>query len=467
MNMTMKKRSLALALALSLTTGFGIVQASPAENQAPPAMTQSGTMPAPPDGQLPPGPPPDGKMGGPGMQQTKSASEFTAAKVVDQTTASYDNLSLAAENTDENTVLVRNGGNLTLTNSTLNKTGNSSSADASNFSGQNAVFLASDSTAKLSNVTLTSDADGANAVFATGKNSVINADHLTIHTKNNSSRGLDATYDGTIKATNVDITTEGAHCGALATDRGEGTVIVKNAKIKTSGQGSPCIYSTGDIRLSDGTGEATGSEIAAVEGKNSITLNNADLTGHVDHGVMLYQSFSGDADVGEAKFSAKDSKLTNLSSGPMFYITNTTATASLENTQLVQNGDVLVNVTSGRWGTAGKNGGDFTLNATNQKLTGKVLANNISSVTLNLGNKASFLGSFNEDNAAKKASISLKKDSSWELTADSYVTTITDENAKFRNIKSNGHNIYYDKASNTALNGKTIKLPGGGKLIAK
>ena len=265
MNMTMKKRSLALALALSLTTGFGIVQASPAENQAPPAMTQSGTMPAPPDGQLPPGPPPDGKMGGPGMQQTKSASEFTAAKVVDQTTASYDNLSLAAENTDENTVLVRNGGNLTLTNSTLNKTGNSSSADASNFSGQNAVFLASDSTAKLSNVTLTSDADGANAVFATGKNSVINADHLTIHTKNNSSRGLDATYDGTIKATNVDITTEGAHCGALATDRGEGTVIVKNAKIKTSGQGSPCIYSTGDIRLSDGTGEATGSEIAAVE----------------------------------------------------------------------------------------------------------------------------------------------------------------------------------------------------------
>ena len=458
MNMTMKKRSLALALALSLTTGFGIVQASPAENQAPPAMTQSGTMPAPPDGQLPPGPPPDGKMGGPGMQQTKSASEFTAAKVVDQTTASYDNLSLAAENTDENTVLVRNGGNLTLTNS---------SADASNFSGQNAVFLASDSTAKLSNVTLTSDADGANAVFATGKNSVINADHLTIHTKNNSSRGLDATYDGTIKATNVDITTEGAHCGALATDRGEGTVIVKNAKIKTSGQGSPCIYSTGDIRLSDGTGEATGSEIAAVEGKNSITLNNADLTGHVDHGVMLYQSFSGDADVGEAKFSAKDSKLTNLSSGPMFYITNTTATASLENTQLVQNGDVLVNVTSGRWGTAGKNGGDFTLNATNQKLTGKVLANNISSVTLNLGNKASFLGSFNEDNAAKKASISLKKDSSWELTADSYVTTITDENAKFRNIKSNGHNIYYDKASNTALNGKTIKLPGGGKLIAK
>ncbi|MFV0637135.1 hypothetical protein [Mitsuokella sp. WILCCON 0060] len=463
----MKKRSLALALALSLTAGFGIVQASPAENQAPPAMAQSGTMPAPPDGQLPPGPPPDGPMGGPGRQQTKSAADFTAAKVVDNTTASYDKLSLSAENTDENALLVRSGGKVTLTNSTLQKTGNSSSADASNFSGQNAVFLASNSTASLSNVTLTSDADGANAVFATGKNSVITADHLTIHTKNNSSRGLDATYDGTINATNVDITTEGAHCGALATDRGEGTVIVKNAKINTSGEGSPCIYSTGNIQLTDGTGEATGSEIAVVEGKNSIALQNADLTGHVGHGIMLYQSFSGDAGVGEASFSAKDSKLTNLSSGPMFYITNTTATASLENTQLVQDGDILVNVTSGRWGTAGKNGGNFTLNTANQKLTGKILANKISSVTLNLGDKASFRGSLNEDNAAKTASVNLKKGSSWELTADSYVTAITDENAKFRNIKSNGHNIYYDKNSNASLNGRTIKLPGGGRLIAK
>lgn len=223
----------------------------------------------------------------------------------------------------------------------------------------------------------------------------------------------------------------------------------------------------GNIQLTNGKGEATGSKIAVVEGKNSITLNKVNLTGHVDHGIMLYQSFSGDAGVGEAKFSAKDSMLTNASSGPMFYVTNTTATASLDNTDLVQSGDVLANVTSGRWGTSGKNGGDFTLNAANEKLKGKILANNISKVTLNLGSKANWTGSMNEDNAAKAASVSLKKNSSWTLTADSYVTTITDEDTSFKNIKSSGHNIYYDKSSNPTLNGKSIKLSGGGRLMAK
>jgi hypothetical protein len=461
-----KYHSLALVLTLSMPTSLTFAQTASNENPAPPAMMQEGSIPAPPNGELPPGPPPDGKMGAP-MQQTKDASSFTAAKVVDGTAENVKNVKLTASQTDENTFLVRSGGQVTLADSTLTKTGDSSSADASNFSGQNAVFLAANSTAKLSNLTLTSDADGANAVFATGKTSTITADHLTIHTKNNSSRGLDATYGGTIKATNVDITTEGAHCGALATDRGEGNVIVNGAKIKTSGEGSPCVYSTGNIQLTNGKGESTGSEIAVVEGKNSITLNKVNLTGHVGHGIMLYQSFSGDAGVGEAKFSAKDSMLTNASSGPMFYVTNTTATASLENTDLVQSGDVLANVTSGRWGTAGKNGGDFTLNAANEKLKGKILANNISKVTLNLGSKASWTGSMNEDNAAKSASVSLKKNSSWTLTADSYITSITDEDTSFKNIKSNGHNIYYDKSSNPKLSGRSIKLAGGGRLMAK
>ena len=82
----------------------------------------------------------------------------------------------------------------------------------------------------------------------------------------------------------------------------------------------------------------------------------------------------------------------------MFYVTNTTATASLDNTDLVQSGDVLANVTSGRWGTSGKNGGDFTLNAANEKLKGKILANNISKVTLNLGSKANWTGSWQKIN---------------------------------------------------------------------
>lgn len=465
-----KYRKLAAILALAITTSVGSAANCSAQDivNQPLSVNLDGAIPAPPDGQLPPGAPPQGQglPPAPGMEQ-KDASALTAKLISDHETGTFDNQNLAADAADENAFLARNGATVTLTNSTLSKTGDSSDVDASNFSGQNAVFLSSNSIATLSNLKLDSNADGANAIFATGEKSVVNVNHVVIHTKNNSSRGLDATYGGTIHAKDVEITTEGAHCGALATDRGEGNVIVENAKIVTSGEGSPCIYSTGNIQLTNSTGEAMGSEIAVVEGKNSITLNNARLTGHIKHGIMLYQSFSGDAGIGEAKFTAKNSLLTNKSDGPMFYITNTTATANLESTQLIQDGDVLIQAASDRWGNEGKNGGTFTMNAINQELKGKILGNNISQITLNLQGGSHWTGSFNEDYAADKAALNLAKDAVWDVTANSYLTTFSDADSTFSNINSNGHKIYYDKKENPALGGKTYKLPGGGKLIAK
>ncbi|MBE6074495.1 MAG: hypothetical protein E7202_08190 [Selenomonas ruminantium] len=465
-----KQRKRIIAASLSLTC-FGVMDTSctialAADNPPAAVMNSMGQPPAAPDGKLPPGPPPDGKFGG--MQEVKNdAKDLKATEVVDGTTVSRQNLSLANTKTDENVLLVRNSGSLALHRAQFTKTGDSSSADASNFTGQNAILLVNNSTAVLENLDLSSDADGANAIFATGEKASIQAKHIKIHTKNNSSRGLDATYGGTIQAEDVDIITEGAHCGALATDRGEGNVLVQDARIRTSGEGSPCIYSTGNIQLTNGTGEATGSEIAVVEGKNSILLKDSTLTGHVKHGVMLYQSFSGDANVGIAQFTAIDSTLNNQSDGPMFYITNTTATATLENTTLNQAGDILVNVTSDRWGSEGKNGGVFTLKAKKQELTGQILANNISTVTLDLESGSTFTGTINSDQQAEAAHITLAQDTCWNLTADAYVTTICDAQQDFANIQSNKHNIYYDKSANPSLNGQTIKLPGGGKLMAR
>ena len=481
--------SLALAAPAVSTTAFAATdnttqtqQTTDTQGQQPPQPPQGAQngqppMGPPPDGSTPPGPPPNGQapngqqgqspQGAPGQQQGRSASELTAAKVVDGTQATLSGETYDATETDANAVLVRNGGTLSLSQATLSKTGNSSSADASNFTGQNAIFLAADSTAALSHLTLTSDADGANAVFATGSKAKVTAKNLKIHTKNNSSRGLDATYGGTIEAEDVDITTEGEHCAALATDRGEGTVTVHDGTFATSGQGSPNVYSTGNISVYNSKGKATASEIAVVEGKNSIVLDGVDLTGSKDHGVMLYQSFSGDAGVGEASFSAKDSTLRNLSDGPMFFVTNTKAKASLENVELQQAGSVLVNVAAGRWGTTGANGGDFTLSAQKQVLTGDVKADALSSITLQLGEAADYEGAFNAENTAKNAAITLAAAAKWTMTSDAYVTTIEDAAKDYENIASNGHDIYYDATADTALSGKTYALPGGGKLLPK
>ncbi len=396
--------------------------------------------------------------------------ELSGVYTVDGKEEMSDAETYASTNADENAVLVKNGGALELTNTVLHKTGDSSSEDESNFYAVNAALAASEgSTATMSDITLTSDAEGSNAIFATGEDSKITVNNVKIHTKGNSSRGLDATYGGSVIATNVDITTEGAHCAPIATDRGEGTITVDSGTLSAAGEGSPCVYSTGNITVKGVTGTASGSQAAVVEGKNSITLEECDLTGAGENGVMLYQSTSGDAAEGTAKFSASDSKLSFTSSGPMFYITNTDAEATLENTELAYNSDILVRVSgnnTNNWGKEGSNGGDFKLNGVNQKLTGDITCDEISTVEVSLTKGSILKGTLNGENTGKEVRISLDKDSRWELSGDSYITSITDKDKDLENIASNGHNIYYDASdsSNEWLDGETFELNGGGSL---
>ena len=84
----------------------------------------------------------------------------------------------------------------------------------------------------------------------------------------------------------------------IATDRGGGTIWVSGGKIVAHGQDSPGIYSTGDIGAENARFVATGSEGAVIESRNSIVLRNCEMSGARKCGVMIYQSFSGDADGG-------------------------------------------------------------------------------------------------------------------------------------------------------------------------
>ena len=96
--------------------------------------------------------------------------------------------------------------------------------------------------------------------------------------------------------------------------------------LTTSGAGSPVIYSTGNITANNVNGVANNSEIGVVEGKNSITLANSNVTGYKDNGFMLYQSFSGDAESGIARLKAENNQtLTTHATGAFIYVNNTTA----------------------------------------------------------------------------------------------------------------------------------------------
>ena len=374
--------------------------------------------------------------------------------------------SYTSENSDESAILVKNGGEATITDATVTKSsGDSTNTEDSEFYGMNAgILVTENSTASITGSKISTNAKGSNAIFATGTDSQIYISDSTINTiGSGSARGLDATYGGYIKANNVTITTQGNSCATLATDRGEGTVIAENSNLITNGSGSPVIYSTGDISISNTQGVANGSQMVVIEGKNSATVKNSTLyasgkgnRGDSDHaGVMIYQSMSGDASVGTGNFTSEDSTLTIQSDSdyykvaPMFFITNTDAIINLANTKLVYGSNILINAKgTSEWGKSGSNGGNITLNATNQILTGNIEVDEISTLTMNLKESTTYKGTINENNSAKSISITLDETCKIVLTGDSYITSLEDADSSYGNIDFNGYTLY--------VNGKAI-----------
>lgn len=365
------------------------------------------------------------------------------------TTIVTENKSIAHESmtnttADQNAFIGKNKAIVNIENSVFDKTGNTTSDDNSNFRGQNAVVLSIDgSKINIKGSNITSNSKGSNAVFATVEGSVINVENTNIHTKSDSSRGLDATYKGTVNGKNLTITTEGAHSATLATDRGEGTITAEAAKLTTSGEGSPVIYSTGNIMVNNVNGIANNSEIGIVEGKNSITLTNSNVTGYKDNGFMLYQSFSGDAESGIARLKAENNTLTTHATGAFLYVNNTTAEVDLSNNAIsMPNTSTLVKASAdSRWGKTGENGGHLTLRTSNQELSGNIMADSISTIALDMTNGSSLVGAVNTDNTAKEVTVKLSKDSNWILTGDSYVKSLSNEDTTGSNIQLNGYKL--------------------------
>ena len=412
-------------------------------NGMPPSGAPNDMPPSGAPNDMPPANIQNGAPQGMALHAEVDPSSFKSTSVV------TENKSIAHElitNTtaDQNAFIGKNKAVVTIENSVFDKTGNTTSDDNSNFRGQNAVVLGIDgSQINIKGSNITSNSNGSNAVFATGEGSVINVENTNIHTKSDSSRGLDATYKGTVNGKNLTITTEGAHSATLATDRGEGTITVEAAKLTTSGAGSPVIYSTGNITANNVNGVANNSEIGVVEGKNSITLTNSNVTGYKDNGFMLYQSFSGDAESGIARLKAENNTLTTHSTGAFIYVNNTTAEVDLSNNAIsMPNTTTLVKAAAdSRWGKTGENGGHLTLRATNQALNGNIVADSISTVALDMTNGSSLVGAINTDNTAKEVTVKLSKDSSWTLTGDSYVKSLTNEDTTGENIHLNGYKL--------------------------
>jgi hypothetical protein len=161
------------------------------------------------------------------------------------------------------------------------------------------------------------------------------------------------------------------------------------------------------------------------------------------------------------------------SSGPMFYVTNAVGNITLSGVTLTTNSGVLVKAAAGSWGTSGSNGGTVILKATGQSMTGDMTADSISTITATLSGSSALTGAINAANTAESVALTLDSTSTWTLTGNSYITSLSDTSglsgSTVTNIIGNGYNVYYDASAsaNSALGGGTYSLVNGGYLLPK
>ena len=441
--------------------------ASGKSNASAPDGSEQGAPPEKPDGSGQ-GMPPEGGPGGAGMPGGAASEPDSYSSVNTYTqNAEVSDETITSTGTDENAVLVQNGVEVSMENVTLNRnSSDSTGGDASSFYGIGAGMLVTDGTLNVSGSTINTDAKGGAGVFAY-KNGTVNISDTVIHTKQDTSGGIHAAGGGTVNASNLTVTTEGGSSAAIRSDRGGGTMNVNGGTYTSNGSGSPAVYCTADITVKDAQLTANDSEAVCIEGLNSLKLTDCSLTGNMPQNdqndctwnVILYQSMSGDSQVGNSTFSMDGGTLT-AKNGGMFYTTNTESTFELSNVniQYADQNDFFLKCTGNSnargWGAQGSNGADCTFTAKNQKMQGDIIWDSISTLNFSMSDGSVLTGAVVQDESNVKtagsgyADITIDASSKWVVTGNSTVRKL---NSKGTITDSEGNTVTVELADGTVI----------------
>ena len=403
------------------------------------------------------------------MDSYAAANEYSSDETVSDT-------SLESTGTDENAALVSNGAEVTFNNDAISRTSSDSQGgDNSSFYGVGAAVLATDGTAYVKDSTITTDSKGGAGLFAYGDGTVYAAD-TDISTQQDTSGGIHAAGGGKLYAWDLSVETNGESSAAIRSDRGGGTMVVDDGTYTSNGVGSPAVYCTADIAVNNAELTANGSEAVCIEGLNSLRLYNSNLTGNMSDDdqndttwtVILYQSMSGDSEVGNSTFQMDGGTITSKNGG-LFYTTNTECTIVLKDVDITYNDDsefflqCTGNNNQRGWGQSGSNGSDCNFTADSQDMKGNVIWDSISDLDFYMTNRSTLEGAFvNDETYAGNGgdgycNVVIDKDSTWTVTGDSKITslsnagTITDADGKTVSVVGTDGTTYVEGDSDYTI----------------
>lgn len=419
-----------------------------------------------------------GGQGGPGGApggQSQGVDSYDTANTYDSDTEVSDT-SLESTGTDENAALVSSGANVTFNNIDITRnSSDSTGGDNFSFYGVGAALLATDGNAYVKGGTVTTDAAGGAGLFAYGDGTVYAAD-TTIKTTQDTSGGIHAAGGGKLYAWDLNVETDGESAAAIRSDRGGGTMVVDGGTYTSNGVGSPAVYCTADIAVKDATLTANGSEAVCIEGLNSLHLFNCDLTGNMSDlsqndstwTVILYQSMSGDSEVGNSTFQMDGGTLTSKNGG-VFYTTNTESDITLKDVDITYNNDneyflrCTGNNNERGWGESGANGADCDFTAISQDMEGSVIWDTISQLDFYMTDGSNLTGAIIDDESFAGnggdgyCNVYVSDDSTWTVTGDSTVSklsnagTIVDDSGKTVTVKGTDGTVYVEGDSDYTI----------------
>ncbi len=403
------------------------------KEQGPPEKgDQQGEPPEKPDGE-----PPQGNPGG----QSSGVDSYSAVKDYTED-AESEKETFASTGKDENSVHISEGAKVVLDEAEISrKSEESTGGDNSSFYGVGAAVLDTE-----------------------------------ITTKKDTSGGIHVAGGGTLYAWDMDIETEGESSAAVRSDRGGGTMVIDGGSYTSNGVGSPAVYSTADISINNAELTANGSEAVCIEGMNTVRLFDSDLTGNMSDleqndctwNVILYQSMSGDSEIGNSTFEMTGESVT-AGNGGMFYTTNTESTITLSGVDIVNADDsefflrCTGNSNERGWGTAGENGADCLFTGIQQQMQGDVIWDSISNLDFYMTEGSTLEGAVVDDESKADdggdgyCNFYIGEDCTWTVTGDSTLSrlfnagNIVDKNGETVTVKGTDGTVYQEGSGSCTI----------------
>ena len=386
-------------------------------------------------------------------EEASGAGAYTIAADISESKKTY-----YSKKPDENALRVENGAIAGVDGATIEKrAGNAGSLDNTVQFGLNAAVLAhGNAQLLLVNSDVTAAALGAGGVFACAGRAQLQSS--IVRAMGDSSYALAAAQGGSISAKETNLSTQGTSSPAIIASRG-GSIYLEGGMAATAGKDSQILRAEGNVTIQSATLRASNAEALAICGGSAV-LTDCAVSGRMSDAaagtqsapycVSLYRDHPEQS--GNSSFSMTRGALSAIR-GDLFYVTNTKASIYLESVALtLGKGRVFLRVSgndgSRGWDEAGSNGADCAVVAKDQTISGDVVVDELSAVSLTLRGKSAYTGTVNTANTARAAKVTLEDDATWQLTGNAYLTAFT---GRISGIVTNGFTVY---VNGVALSGK-------------